>query len=150
MAIASKQTIQREVPHEPGNLFEFRRISWTQEEQARRRREKDQRDDAKAWGIDWVKALSDPEQEKQARKILKANRYQPQAFDTMTLLKAGIAGWEGEEYEDADGKPFEVDEDTLSELDALTTDWAVEQIIDLFRPPSLEEEKNDSGGSTEP
>lgn len=134
-----QETFERENPHRPGELVEFRRISWSQEEQARRRQAKDARDEAKAWGVEWAQALNskEPGAEDRARKMLQERKWSPDSFDTETLLSAGVVAIDGE-------KP---NKETLAELDAPTARWCKEQVIELIRPRSEEEGKNSSGGS---
>lgn len=126
------------VPHEPGCEFVLRTLTWKQLEQARKVQSDKQREEAKAFGAEFIKVLSsaDTDAGDRARKRLAEFRYDVGQFDRESLLKYGVASWRGEGY---DGIAVS---DGLDGLDEPTAVWAAEQIIAISRPKTEEETKN--------
>jgi hypothetical protein len=122
--------------------MELRRLSWKKLRKARKLQEEEQREVAKSFGAEFMKALSRGDvDEDRARRLIKEQQYNADNFDTEALLESGIAAWSYAEP---------VNLDTIEELDERTAVWAKQQIIDLTKPPSEDEEKNSSPDSTTP
>lgn len=138
MAIVTNITRTVPVPHEPGCEFVLRTLTWKQLEQARKIQSDAQREVIKSFGAEFVKVLSDTDEEAadRARTRLKEFRYEVGQFDVETLLKFGVSAWRGDGY---DGVPVH---DGLMDLDGPTADWAAEQIIAISRPRTEAEQKN--------
>lgn len=138
MAIVTNITRTLPVPHEPGCEFVLRTLTWKQLEAARQKQSERQREEAKAFGAEFVKALSstDEDASDRARKRLKEFRYDVGQFDRETLLTFGISFWRGEGYDGVGVK------DGIPDLDEPTAVWAAEQIIAISRPKSEDETKN--------
>jgi hypothetical protein len=140
--------IRVEVPHEPGEEFEFRRPSWIQEQDAREGAEKKNRKQAADFGAAFIKELNqvDPDETEEqaeervdlAHKRLKKFEYDLSQFDLGILLEAGITGWSYVR----DGVPIPLNAEELAELDGPTAKWAGQEIVDLLKPDTEEEEKN--------
>ena len=123
-----------DLPHEKGQWFEFRRLSWKQLRKARKLVEEEQREVAKSFGAEFIAALTSGRvDEDRARRLIQEQQYKAVNFDTEAMLEQGIAAWS---YD----KPVNVD--TIEQLDERTAVWAVQQIIDLVKPLSEEDEKN--------
>lgn len=129
------EPIRVDVPHEAGQWFELRPLSWVQMKEARKLAATEQREIAKDFGAEFVAALTSGQvDEAKARKLIAEQQYKPAAFDTATMLEKGIAAWSYEE---------DCNEITIAQLDERTAVWAVQAIISLCKPPSDEEVKND-------
>ena len=138
MAIVTNITRTIPVPHEPGCEFVIRTLTWKQLEEARRKESDKAREEAKAFGAEFVKALSSEDKDAgdRAKQRLKEFRYDVGQFDRETLLRYGIATWRGEGYEGvAVGE-------NIDKLDEPTAVWAAEQIIAISRPKTEDEAKN--------
>jgi hypothetical protein len=131
--LVSTQPVKVEIPHEPGHYIEFRRLPWKLLKQARKVRADEAREEAKALGAEFIRALSagDTASEERVRSRMEELQYHHTNFDMETLLTKGIAAW-SYEGQVADG---------LELLDEGTAVWAMQQIITLSRPPSASEEK---------
>lgn len=137
--LVTKEPIRREIPHEPGEWMDFCKLSWRQMRDARKRQEKDNIATVKEFGAEFIQALNSDGGEKKAKKLLQEQQYDPRAFDQETLLSEGIVAWS---YQ------MELDLTSVAQLDEVTADWAMREIIAINRPMSEEEEKKDSVIST--
>ena len=138
--LVTKDPIRREIPHEEGHWMDFCKLSWRQMRNARKKQEKESIATVKEFGAEFVAAISSPDGEKKARKLLQEQLYDPRAFDQNELLNDGIVAWS---YE------HELDPASIDQLDEVTADWAMRQIIAINRPLTEDEEKNDSPPSIE-
>jgi N-acetylmuramoyl-L-alanine amidase CwlA len=131
--LVSKQPIKKDVPHEDGHWIEFRQISHVQLEEAREIASKQQREMAKQMGAEFIKAFQDDEKEGKDPKdtaarleaMQEANRYNPDNYDTMTLLTASIVDWSAEE---------QVTQGAIKLLDEPTAMWAKRMAIEVTVP----------------
>lgn len=138
----SSEPTRFDIPHEKDQWMELRRLSWKQLRRARKLQEEEQREVAKSFGAEFLAALTSGKvDEDKARKLIKEQQYSVNNFDLEALLEEGIAGWS---YDAA------LTPDSIESLDERTAVWAAQQIIDLTRPPTEEEEKNSLPGSTTP
>lgn len=126
MAIVSKATKRIEVPHEPGQWMEIRKLSWRQLEAAS--------DVATEAAMKRMKEAG-PEMMAALRKLVEGQVSGQQAsnYDRHAVLKSGIAGWSYDEP---------VSDENIDLLDEETAKWAVDAILDLKKPLSEEERKN--------
>jgi hypothetical protein len=123
-----------DIPHEPGQWFELRRLSWKQLRKARKIVEEEQREIAKSFGAEFVAALTSGRvDEDRARRLIQEQQYRAVNFDTEVMLEQGIVAWS---YD----KPLNVD--TIEQLDERTAVWAVQEIINLCKPLDEVAEKN--------
>jgi len=128
MALVSKITKKIDVPHEPGEWFEIKKLSWRQLE--------------KAENINLEKTLKqfkdvDPglmqgfaqgdDQEKKAKAGTD--------YDRATILQKGIKAWS---YD------AEVNAENIDDLDEQTAEWAMNEIMEFTKPRSEDERKNGS------
>ena len=126
MAIVKGITKRAEIPHEPGEWMELRRLSWRQLEQA-----SDAQSDAalqriKKLGGDLIGAL---------RGLAGDQEQNPAAkYDRAVVLKSGIVNW---------SYNVPVTPENIDDLDKETADWAVEEILGMHAPRTEEERKND-------
>jgi len=128
------EPVQMDIPHEKGAWFKIRRLSWKQLRKARKLQEEEQREIAKSFGAEFIAALTSGKvDEERARRLIREQQYNVVNFDLETLLGFGIAEWSYEE---------ELSSSTIEQLDERTAVWAAQEIIDLTKPPSEEEEKN--------
>jgi len=138
MAIVDTTAIDIPVPHEKDASFGFRRLPWVDLKQARQIEESAQRVVAREFGAAFVSEIAKGE-EGNKEAVLDAMddaQYRASNFDTFKLLELGIVHWSGETY---DG--VKVSKKSISQLDAITADWAAQQIVDITRPPTEEETK---------
>jgi hypothetical protein len=141
MAIVTNITKTIAVPHEPGCEFVLRTLTWKQLESARKIQSDKNREEAKAFGAEFIRALTstdtDEEATARARKRMRAFQYDVSQFDREQLLAWGIASWRGQGY---DG--VEANAEHKAALDEPTAVWAAEQIIAMSRPRTEDETKN--------
>lgn len=127
MALVSRITKRVEIPHEPGEWMEFRKLSWKQLEEASDVTSDAMFDKMKKMGGDIISAL----------KSLEEKESQPQnsnaKYDRDTVLQKGIAKWS---YSDA------LNGGTIGLLDEETASWAFDEILSLNQPRTEEETKN--------
>ena len=133
--------VQRDIPHEPGQWIEIRRLSWLMLDEAKKRQAATQREDMKALGAEFVAAIMRGNQDEEARvrRRLREQEWDVSQFDTLTLLRKGLAGWS---YQ------TDVNADSIGQLDPITAEWAAGEILSLSRPISADERKNVSAPST--
>ncbi len=122
-------------PSEAGVEFQLRRLSWKQLREARSVQESAQRGLLKDFGeegVKLIKALQSGEvDEAELREAVKSSdSYALSNFDLGTLLLSGIAGWS---Y-DAPVTP-----ETIENLDEATAVWAGQTILDMTRPPTVDD-----------
>lgn len=123
-----------EIPHEHGHWIEIRKLSWKQLGQARKKAAEDQREEAKAWGAEFIAALSKGNvDEERARRLLEERRYDESNYDRESLLRLSLGAWS---YD------APITEDMIGQLDEVTARWAAQTIINLTRPPSEADVKN--------
>ncbi len=137
------QPIKKDVPHEPGEFFELRKVPHTVLKRSRKLAAKEGHETARDLGPEIVKAFAsdDEDQKKGARKLIEERRYEPDQFDTTELLLAGVASWS------YDAKVSKL---SIDDLDEETAEWAKREVIALTKPPTKEEEKKAPGNSTTP
>lgn len=140
--LVTDEAIRRDIPHEPGQWIEFRRLSSAQLNRARKAREKEAREEAAGMlqilGPDFLRSLreGDTEQKQRIVRELEELEYQVSNYDIGILLKEGIVAWSYDGGLPSDGtNPTEM-------LDEKTARWAANNVIAITRPPTEEEEKN--------
>jgi len=139
--LVTREPIRRDIPHEEGAWIEFCKLSWKQLAKARTAGLVENAEQAKIWGVEWVKALTSDGGAEKAKKIAAAQQWDPSNFGTGALLEFGIVAWSYEQ---------DVEAGSIDEIDGATATWAKQQIIDINKPPGEEEQKKDSGSSSEP
>ena len=133
--LVTREPTRRGIPHEEGQWIDICKLSLSQMKAARKAATIDSASIAKAFGPEIVKALKDDDSgSKKLKKLNRALQYEENQFDTEVLLTAGIVAWS---Y-DADWSEAPI----CDLLDERTGIWIKNEIIDLNRPPSEEEEKN--------
>lgn len=127
MALVDSIPIKRFIPHEPGAWIEVRRLSWLMLKEARKEQAAAQREEMKALGAEFVAAIlrGNRDEENRVKERLREQEWDVSQFDTLTLLRKGLAGWS---YADI------VDPDTIGLLDPVTAEWAAREILALSRP----------------
>ena len=141
MALVNPIPVTTPIPHEAGAWFELRRLSHKQLKAARKEQQAEDREDAKALGAEFIAALSrgkDADIEK-AQAAIERRRWRADQFDRDTVLRLGVAAWS---YE------VPLTGDALDQLDEETAKWAHEAIVEMSRPATEDERKNDSASST--
>ena len=129
-----------EVPHEEGESFELRKLSWKQLGDARDAQQRAAMARAREIGGELVKVFTEGSQQlKEAQANIDAASesngnagYKLGDYDLESLLCAGIAGWS------YDSK---VSKSAIGSLDETTAEWAGQAILDITKPLSGEEEK---------
>ncbi len=147
--LISEEPVRVDIPFEPGEWVEFRRLSGAQVRKARKLKSNEDRDDnaelIKLLGAPFVTAFQEGrkgDQERIIDELEEQLQYRVSSFNVPTLLKAGIFTWS------YDGKqPSDVD-DPSKLIDERTTIWCAKQVIEITRPPTQEEEGNSSEPST--
>lgn len=115
--LVGNTTYRRDIPHEPGEWIMFKLLSWRALEEARTRRQNDALRSF-AGVADVVAQLSSVKRE----DVQAADEDRATQFDRATLLRKGIAAWS---YD------APVDDAALDDLDEVTAEWAVREIIAL-------------------
>lgn len=146
--LVSKESIRLDIPHEEGEWVEVVKLPWVKLRAARKANEKENREIAKEFGAEFVKALSSSDDsekaENRAKNLIKSQQYDESNFDTHILLDAGLIGWSyGEKVTpDAEFKYVEVDSKSIDMLDERTVVWIKQEIINLTKPLTEAQEKN--------
>lgn len=114
-----------EIPHEPGEWLEIKRLSWRQLEASAEAQTNALLSRMKSLGGDMVKAM---------RGLAGEQEQKPGAkYDRGNVLNCGIVRWSyGEEVTPAN----------IDALDEETAEWAFEEILALNKPRTEEERKN--------
>ena len=161
MGLATYLTRWVDVPHEPGERFQFRMPNWTIIEEARAERRRKVyslvRETQELVGTEILNQWkAEAEQEAPTTALAKAKTAEEilNEYDRRLLLRAGIAAWtyckpqvdaNGEPIYDAEGRmvpdrtqPIAVSDETIADLDEHTQNWAGLTLIALtqsgFRP----------------
>ena len=126
MALTRGQTFDEPIPHEQGEWIKFRRLSWTQLDEAR-----------KAKGRKVMRNIaSDPEAVKLLAEVQNINSASPAApdpaaaltvppdplsdYDQEMLLRLGIVEWSYDEP---------VSPEAIGDLDEETAEWAARKLL---------------------
>lgn len=108
--------VQREIPHEPGNYFDFRRLNWVQLEKASKAKEHETFANLRVMGAEFVTQLREIKGESDNDdRVTEAL----QGFDRATLLAESLIAWTGPNY---DGQ--ELNAENIGRLDPETAEWA--------------------------
>ncbi len=138
-------TDKREIPHEPGEWIEIRKLSWKQLANARKERQEAVFATVRAMGGEVLNSLPSRCSKGCGEEKHKGNcpppeeRADPSAadptneFDIATLLHVGIVAWS---YEQA------ANVGNIDELDDVTAKWAAAAIVAYNTTPSEGERKN--------
>ena len=127
--LTGKTSKRFDVPHEPGNWFEVRRLSWAELDRARETKLAATMTTARAMGAELMEAMQ------AGRSLIVGAPPAPiDSYDTRLLLSLSVAGWGGPEY---DGQAVDT-----SQLDEQTKDWALGVIANLSLPRTEAETKN--------
>lgn len=131
MAIVSNVTRRAEIPHEPGEWVEIRRLSWRQLEKASDLQTNASLARMRALGGDLLGALRSSSSQQQADPAA--------SYDRAFVLNAGIVRWS---YD------VPVSPESIDLLDEETAAWVFREILALHKPRTEEEQKNGSSPST--
>ena len=123
--LVSEITRRADIPHEPDQWMELKRLSWRQLEVAGEVQTDSMLKKLKTMGGDLVKALKEVGKEQEQDPLTK--------YDRGVVLKAGIKKWS---YD------AEVTDKNIDSLDEETAEWAFREILSLNRPRTEEEAKN--------
>lgn len=171
MGLAKYLTRWVDVPHEPGERFQFRMPNWVIVEEARSERRRKVyglvRETQEIVGAEIMAQWKEEQAEAESTALAPAKTPEQvlNEFDRMLFLKAGIAGWtycepqldaNGDPIYDAEGrivpdrtKPIPVNAETIGELDEATQLWAGLTLIALtqsgFRPVMPEVTQDEAG-----
>ena len=154
MALVTTGAITEPVPGEPGDSITFHKVSWWVRAEASKVKIRAAIDHTKDAGPDLVRLWKELEDAKESGDAEKADAvaelekgveeeddpWDPAGYDTATILEACVDEWS---YVDDSGKKIPVTPETLKDLDAPTTDWLMQRIFEITRPPSDEEKKDD-------
>lgn len=129
MGLTRHITRQIEVPHEPGQFFVVRKLSWQQLEEAQ-----EARVDAT------LRRLAETGKAFASLRDLRADAAVADpdplnAFDRATLLRHGVVAWS---YD------AEVTPETLADLDEPTAAWAAREILALATAPRSEADRKNA------
>ena len=114
MALTTSFSKRVEIPHEPGEWMEVKRLSWRQEDMAKEIKAENLLKQMKAMGPDMVASVRKTARGQEAPKDRKAD------LDQLFVLQAGIISWSYDE---------EVSQETIERLDSETADWAFNEIL---------------------
>jgi len=135
--------IRVEIPHSDGDWFEFIKPSWLRLKKAKKAVQREGFDDMKAIGPEMMDALlaaADKGGKKAVEQVLEAERYALSSFDMGVLLRSCVRAWS---FSGADGKPADVNDENVNELDEQTATFMAQTIIDSVKP--LDEEQEGEG-----
>ena len=114
--------VEREVPHERGNFFSFRRLSAEEMDEAQAASIKETIDRFGAQAMEIFGKMATPKAAEKATEDPLAG------FSERALVQNGVVGWRGEGY-----PPDEFSHDRTAELDTATRHWAALQVMELSR-----------------
>jgi len=114
-----------DIPHEPGEWMELKKLSWRQLALAADIQTDETIGRLKKMGSDLFKSLSNEKAKQDADLKLQ--------YDRGFVLEAGISRWS---YD------AEVTKESIETLDEKTAKWAFEEILSLNEPLSADERKN--------
>src|SRR4030095_3750994 len=104
-------TERREIPHEPGEWFEIKLLSWQELEHARDTRSRKSLANIRDMGQEVYGAIQQAATNAAAAPV---DRTIEDNYDRMALLIAGVVGW---------SYPEPVSVETLGQLDETTAHW---------------------------
>jgi len=125
VALVTGITRKVEIPHEPGEWMELKRLSWRQLEVAAEVQTDILFKRIKKMGSDIVSAFQRAGKEQEVDPYTK--------YDRETVLQVGILKWS---YD------AEVNKASIDSLDEETAEWAFREILSLNKPRTEEEQKN--------
>ena len=138
--------VRRDIPHEPEQWIDFRKPASKDVRSARRIAEQEGRQGLRDFGAEIVTALQsksdggDDAVMRRVKRLAAEQEYHADQFDRELILCASIRGWS---YVDEQGKKIPVTPENIGLLDEQTAWWAVQQVIGLMQPPTLEGDKSD-------
>ncbi len=128
MAIVSNTARRVEIPHEPGEWIEIKKLSWRQLELAQEEASNKLLARMKQMGGDLVTALRQLGEEEKDK-----DRDPIQKYDLWVVLRGAIVKWSYEE---------ELNDENVEALDEQTAQWVFREILSLNEPRTEEETKN--------
>lgn len=131
MGLVRGQTKRLDIPGEPGQWVEIKKLSWALLDAARDERSKKAVERAKRWGPEWMQSATNEGSQSEAVKQALADPYND--YDTEYLLKHAVQAWSYEA--DLPGGVDELDEDTAQ--------WLRREIVDFNTKPRSEAERLD-------
>ena len=125
MALVTGQTWEAEVPHEPGEKFTFKKLSWLEWKKALEAQQNRELDKVARMGTDVIAALENVERPESDRDVQK--------YDQGIVLRSSIVSWT---YAD------KCNAENIDALDEATAAWAYQQVIATLIPRTKTEQKN--------
>jgi hypothetical protein len=120
--------VEREVPHEPGHYFSFRRLSADEVDATKAAVIKEAAAMFDADSVAILKQLQDPDDEETKKATAMARAQQASnplsGFSARTLVEFGVVGWRGVKYPD-------FAEELKTEIDSETREWAALAVIEV-------------------
>jgi hypothetical protein len=123
--LITDKTRKVDIPHEPGEWVEIKKLSWRQLTLAADIQTDETIARLKKMGGDLFKSLSNEKAKQETNPALQ--------YDRGFVLEAGISRWS---YD------AEVSKKNIESLDEQTAAWLFEEILDLNEPMTDEERKN--------
>lgn len=133
MGLVVGMTNRVNIPHEPGEWMQFRRLSWRTLQEASDRRTDDVITRFADIGGDMLSSLG-------AQRTVDNVQDDANSHDWVTVLRAGIVAWS---YTD------NVTAASIDDLDSETAEWAVREILAYSKGLSGDARGNGSSPSTE-
>lgn len=135
--LVDRHTKRLDVPHEPGQWFELRRLSFGELRELRAASEQSYLDSLAELPTEVLDAQLRIENERaeKARAAAAEAGQEPAAEpkrdplagrDIATILRYGVVGWS---YEEGEGEPIPVQPETIAMLDPQTATWAAREIM---------------------
>ncbi len=128
MAIVNNTARRVEIPHESGEWFEIKRLSWRQLELAQEEASNKLLERMKQMGGDLVTALRQVGEEEKNK-----DRDPVEKYDRWIVLRGAIVKWSYDE---------KLNDENIEALDEETAQWAFREILSLNEPRTEEETKN--------
>lgn len=125
MALVTQITKRLDIPHEPGEWMEIKKLSWAQLENASNIASEASFTMLKKMGGDLLSAIRDMDIQQEKNAEAK--------YDKGAVLECGIVRWS------YDAK---VSKETIAQLDEETAAWAFDEILGMNKPRTPEETKN--------
>lgn len=145
MGLTTNVTQRVEIPHEPGEWMEFKKLSRRQLEDAERTRRLESYEELRVMGGELYEALVRGNREQVMQQagvdeaeVAAAQRDPLTRYDTFTLLRHGIKAWS---YDAT------LSDAARAELDDETAEWAAREILKFSRPQLFEDEEDEQSGN---
>ena len=152
MLVTNEANDVLEVPHEPGQTIEIRRLSWPEMDEALEENTTKQVNSMKKMGSELIEAIMSTQKDIGERREKRETKLSD--YDRGTLLRKAVVAWSYTYEQDTPdqkhkkGEGIPCNEETIKGLDAKTAQWLAQQIYDRNREETADERLEGTSPST--